>query len=256
MSMQDQLLILYDLPTKREDIDSWSPNVWKTRLALNYKKIPYKTVWLKHADIAPTLSGLGISPNESKSQGPPQSPYTLPAVKFPDGTFAMDSAKIAVELEKRYPSPKFPSLKLEEGTQDEVMKLFGGVAVPLLPMIYDKIASNILLEESVTEWKAKKSKQMGMPFEEWVAKNGGEGAWEKAGEGIGKLVESVKGRKKDEGPFILGRELSCGDFVVAGLLESCRRIDKGLYERMLSFDNDGVLKGVHEACGKWFDRDD
>lgn len=59
---QQDLLTLYDVPTKRTDVSSWSLNVWKTRMVLNYKNISYKTVWLKHSEIAPTLSGFGTPP--------------------------------------------------------------------------------------------------------------------------------------------------------------------------------------------------
>ncbi|KAK4619556.1 hypothetical protein CLAFUW4_11206 [Fulvia fulva] len=213
---QQDLLTLYDVPTKRTDVSSWSPNVWKTRMVLNYKNISYKTV----SEPPPIVP---------KPNGPPQSPYTVPAVRFPDGTYVMDSANIVVELERWYPER---SLRLAEGTQDEVSKLFGGAVMPLLPMIYGHIAASILLDESVVECKAKKEKAAGAPFEEWVKANRA---------------------------VYLGSRVSYGDFAVAGLLEACKRFsEQGLFVRMMGFDQNGVLKGLHGACVKegWFGKDD
>jgi hypothetical protein len=32
----------------------------EARLVFNYKKIPYETVWLEHADIEPTLKSMSV----------------------------------------------------------------------------------------------------------------------------------------------------------------------------------------------------
>lgn len=49
-------IILYDLACTKNVC--FSPAVWRVRLMLNYKKIPYTTVFLEFPDIAPTLKGL------------------------------------------------------------------------------------------------------------------------------------------------------------------------------------------------------
>ncbi|THU78683.1 hypothetical protein K435DRAFT_786154 [Dendrothele bispora CBS 962.96] len=51
-------LVFFDIPSK---IGAWSPNTWKTRYSLNYKGIPYKTVWVESPDIAKTLKDLVIA---------------------------------------------------------------------------------------------------------------------------------------------------------------------------------------------------
>ena len=38
-------------------------NIVPARLVFNYKKIPYKTVWLEHKDIETTLKSMYIQPN-------------------------------------------------------------------------------------------------------------------------------------------------------------------------------------------------
>ena len=55
-SRTDRPLTLYDIPSKGQKC--WSPNVWKTRLVLHYKQIPYKTEWIEYPEIEPKLKGL------------------------------------------------------------------------------------------------------------------------------------------------------------------------------------------------------
>lgn len=49
--------VLYDLPNPGRN-SCWSVNTWKTRAALNFKGIPYKTEWVEFPDIAPLLQSL------------------------------------------------------------------------------------------------------------------------------------------------------------------------------------------------------
>ncbi|TVY25310.1 hypothetical protein LHYA1_G005422 [Lachnellula hyalina] len=61
-------LTLYDLPSKGH-CRCWSLNPWKTRLALNFKNIDYKTEWIEYPDIASRLSPQSVPPTST-----PQSP--------------------------------------------------------------------------------------------------------------------------------------------------------------------------------------
>jgi hypothetical protein len=49
-------IVLYDLACTKNVC--FSPVVWRIRLMLNYKQIPYKTIFLEFPDIEPTLKGL------------------------------------------------------------------------------------------------------------------------------------------------------------------------------------------------------
>jgi hypothetical protein len=84
-------VILYDIPT-RGRASCFSHNVWKSkspanqplpsiaylvsnpvpaRLVFNYKKIPYKTIWLEHKDIESTLKSMYKPPLPSLNTLPP-----------------------------------------------------------------------------------------------------------------------------------------------------------------------------------------
>lgn len=58
MAVQDAAheIVLYDLASTKNVC--FSPVVWRIRMMLNYKKIPYKTVFLEMPDIEPTLKEL------------------------------------------------------------------------------------------------------------------------------------------------------------------------------------------------------
>lgn len=49
-------IVLYDLACIKNVC--FSPAVWRIRLLLNYKQVPYKTIFLEFPDIEPTLKGL------------------------------------------------------------------------------------------------------------------------------------------------------------------------------------------------------
>ncbi|GAB1733239.1 hypothetical protein NU195Hw_g8447t1 [Hortaea werneckii] len=116
----DSKLILFDL-VRRDGERSWSGNVWKARLFLNYKGIPYQTHWVDYLTLTPTLSSLGCPPNE-------QGRYTVPTVRLPDGSWIMDSLVIARKLNEMYPEPK---LIFDETSLADVTEGSGDYGMPL-----------------------------------------------------------------------------------------------------------------------------
>lgn len=51
-------IVLYDLACTKNVC--FSPVVWRIRLMLNYKRIPYKTVFVEFQDIEPKLESLYV----------------------------------------------------------------------------------------------------------------------------------------------------------------------------------------------------
>jgi len=131
--------ILYDLPSQ-DPCRCWSLNPWKTRLALNYKSIPYTTSWTEYPDIASKYESLNITPNETGF------PYTIPGVSFPDGTHMQDSRPIADKLEQMQPEP---SLRLDAPVLDEVQKSVTEALLALAPVLMPKVPRNVLNPRSV-----------------------------------------------------------------------------------------------------------
>ncbi|KAJ7615654.1 hypothetical protein DFH06DRAFT_123862 [Mycena polygramma] len=72
------------------------------RFALNYKGIPYKTVWLEYPEIEPLCRKIGAQPTRNKPDGRPH--YTLPLIHdLSTGAVVVESSKIAVYLDATYP---------------------------------------------------------------------------------------------------------------------------------------------------------
>ncbi|KAI0675750.1 hypothetical protein C8Q78DRAFT_964604 [Trametes maxima] len=92
-------IVFYDIPGK---INAWSPNTWKTRYVLNYKRIPYHTVWTEYPDIEALCKKIGALPTGKKPDSTPL--YTLPAIYDPNTqTGLAESSVIARYLDRTYP---------------------------------------------------------------------------------------------------------------------------------------------------------
>ncbi|KAF5346322.1 hypothetical protein D9758_011517 [Tetrapyrgos nigripes] len=72
--------------------------------ALNYKRIPYKVVWVEYPDIEGEMKKLGIQPTDTYPDGSPGPCYTLPAVYDPTTKRGIsDSVLVARYLDDTYP---------------------------------------------------------------------------------------------------------------------------------------------------------
>lgn len=138
----ESIITLYDAASTKGKPLGWNPFVSRARYigsasppaspsflivriaqfsyALNFKGVPYKTVWLEYPDIEPTFRSIGAIPISPKPDG--SGPfYTLPVIvdpsrRTPSGgpTIITDSWNIAEYLDNVYPSP---GLLFPEGTK-------------------------------------------------------------------------------------------------------------------------------------------
>lgn len=98
-------IVFYDIASG-PPLRTFAPNPWKTRYALNFKGLPYKTQWVEMPDIAAVREQLGVKANRT---GPDGAPYhTLPVIQDPStGEIVGDTFEIAQYLDKTYPeSPR------------------------------------------------------------------------------------------------------------------------------------------------------
>ncbi|KAI9462583.1 hypothetical protein HD554DRAFT_1450671 [Boletus coccyginus] len=77
--MSQPMIILYDVPSSIPQ--PWAPNVWRIRLILNYKRLPYRTCWVEFPDVEKTLRAINAPPTSIRPDGRPV--YTLPAILDP-----------------------------------------------------------------------------------------------------------------------------------------------------------------------------
>lgn len=79
-----------------------APNPWKSRYALNLKRLSYQTKWVDLPDIHTVREQLGVPANRTHPDGKPY--HTLPLIQDTStGVLVGDSFEIAIYLDKTYP---------------------------------------------------------------------------------------------------------------------------------------------------------
>ncbi|EJD39108.1 hypothetical protein AURDEDRAFT_139437 [Auricularia subglabra TFB-10046 SS5] len=207
-------ITFYDLASNR---GAMSPFTWRTRLALNYKGIAYKTHWLRFPEIEPYLKSIGAVPTE-KNPLTGADLYTVPVVSF-DGKLVVDSEAIAEHLERAFPDgptlfpPGTRALQKAFATFFMAQVFFptGPVIGPGVPAIVDA--------ESAEYVRALRRAPDGAPLDEW-APLGSEkraNAWTVAEDAWGKLA-AVYCKSDGPGVWLSGTAPIYADFVVLGAL--------------------------------------
>ena len=179
--------------------------------------------------------------------------YTSPTIQLPDGTFVAESNNCAEALESLYPEPK---LHLDANLHRTIMEKVDQSTGNIMPLIMPALLHDCLPERSSKFFDEDREKRWGIkPLD--LAALKGEELWQ-AGEAPGGSFEQLKDElhkhKKDDGPFVLGSQVSYGDFVIASLFEAVERVETSAYDRLMGYDES--FKRLHEACRPWFQRDD
>lgn len=239
---------------------SCSPNPWKSRYTLNFKKAFYKTTWVPFLDITSVRSALNIPASRTFADGSPY--HTLPVLSDPaTGRIIGDSFEIATYLHEQYP---------ESGDGDlfPVQDLgydFGKDLALFAPIAEAKVAKgpleayakfNLNVDAVFTahtqltvrgfpfdpatsdECKAVFERRIGVPWS----------ALDISGEERTKLLKAFEEKlgglavffqRDTSGPFLLGSTPSYADFIVGGWL----RMQRG----MLPGEEWDALKGWHNG---------
>ncbi|KAK7888444.1 hypothetical protein LTR67_008790 [Exophiala xenobiotica] len=233
-------IVLYDLACTKHVC--FSPVVWRIRLMLNYKRIPYRTIFLEFPDIEHTLKGLGLESASGK--------YTVPAIEHvPSRTYMMDSAPIAQFLESTYPDPPVP-LTSELGSEIEAKaRAVGGPAfrMSILPR-----EIGILSPRAQEYFRRTREAMLGHRLEDLLDPDKEEQLWNAAAEGMRAVGELMRTNKAD-GPFVLGARPSYTDFFITGSLESARVVDERVFQRNVKYPG---YKEIYEACLPYMEKKD
>ena len=160
----------------------------------------------------------------------------------------MDSINIAHELEKLYPEP---SIHLDAPVLKQVLELAPRCIHPLIGAVMPKIPRNLLNPPSVEYFERTRAVRFGMPLAQLEKERGGEDAFRNADPAFKKMGAMLR---EQGGPFFLGDTVSYADFVVVGGLDFFRRVDDGLFTRIVAMDPS--LEKVYDACREWRARND
>lgn len=163
----------------------------------------------------------------------------------------MESRAIADEIEKRYPAPQWPSLRLDDPVVESAKGHVRATAGPLMPVILPQVPKVILGDRSAEYFWTTRKEFFGMTLDEYGAAEGGEKAWETSRAGWAQVAEALRA---EEGPFFLGETACYADFIFVGFLRFLERAI-GKEEFASRVKEWPEVVALYEACGKWLERD-
>ncbi|CAH0024862.1 unnamed protein product [Clonostachys rhizophaga] len=240
-------IVLYDLACTKNVC--FSPVVWRIRLMLNYKRIPYRTIFLEFPDIEPTLKELGIACHDSGSGS--KHKYTVPAIyHVSTDTYIMDSPAISKFLESTYPSPP---VQLTSGLGREIELKARTTLAPAFAASVMPREINILSPRSKEYFRRTREAFIGRRLEDLCADSEKEEqAWDAIADDM-RAVGELMLTNKAEGPFVLGAHPSYTDFFITGSLHSARMVDEAVFQRIVKFSG---FKDIYEACLPYMEKRD
>ncbi|KAJ3475814.1 hypothetical protein NLI96_g11584 [Meripilus lineatus] len=213
--MSQNVITLYDVPSTASQ--PWLPNIWRIRLILNHKRLPYRTVWVEFTDIEQTLRAIRAPPTSFKSDNRPV--YTLPVIVDPlrsrsNPTVLSNVNTIAEYLESAYPArPIFPegSRALQSLFVHYIQEVF---AKPLLPILVP-LSHQRLPERSQAHF------QNGAPVTyPQLTPAQREQAWRAVKDQFDFLASILDKNSGSDGDGVvaMGREISYADFALCSVL--------------------------------------
>lgn len=172
---------------------------------------------------------------------------------MPDGTFVVESNNCAEALEAKYPDP---TLHLEAQLHRHIMSKVDEATQYVLPLGLPTLVNECLPERSAKFFSEDREKRFGISLDDLANLKGEElfSAAEAPGGILEQLKDELHKHKKDDGPFVLGSQVSYGDFIIASLFESLARVVPRLYERVIGYDDS--FKKLHDVCKPWLEKDD
>ncbi|KAG7091609.1 hypothetical protein E1B28_010628 [Marasmius oreades] len=213
----------YDIPSKTKS-NAWSPNTWRIRYALNYKRLPYKTIWIEYPEIAPTCKKIGAPPSATKPDGSPY--YSVPFIYDPKTRKAISDSIIIIQyLEKTYPSSPERSL-IPSGTWALQLAFIDALFAPsvVFPLFQFAVprSASMLHETSVEHYLEARRELFGGRTLAEVDPKGEDRVleWKKVEKGFG----VVNSWLKPEDRFVGGEQIIFVDFVLVSVLRWIREI--------------------------------
>jgi len=240
-------IIFYDIKSSPEvpEAKGFSPNTLKTRFSLNYKRLPYKTIYLSIPEIAPTLKGLGLGP----TAGPIA--FTLPVIIDPTPSgppnVVRDSATIAKYLDATYPDP---GRTLYPGGSHALQELFdrhfGTHILPISIPLLVPLVPPILDVGSLEHFLRTREVAFGKPLSQVRPKGAAlDAAWESLKQELGVLNSLLQNNDVERGgtggDYVMGDKFSFADCVLVGFFSWMNKVkpeaDGNGWERVRGWHN-------------------
>ncbi|KAH9475896.1 Glutathione S-transferase-like protein ustS [Psilocybe cubensis] len=240
-------IILYDIRTALSV--PTSPNTWKVRLVLNYKKLQYRTEWCSTTAIEATCKPLGIPPTGIKPDGTPH--FTLPAII--DRTdpshpiYLSDSLPIIEYLENTYPSA--PGRELFPAHTKAFQSIFNNFVMPALFLSLQELGISALYNAKLpgdkTDFEARILARTGKHWKS-LEKQGAEreAAFSKLKGTLTMLKTACD--KSGEGEYLTDGQVSFADLALCAWFITIKTTSKNdIWARIVTWDDGKWARYVH-----------
>ncbi|KAM5348610.1 hypothetical protein ACJ41O_008434 [Fusarium nematophilum] len=170
---------------------------------------------------------------------------------MPDGSYVMDSYKIADIIEEKHPEP---SARLNTPVQLRFRKILIDLMGALTPIYVPGIAQRILGDESLDYFLTVRQEDVGMPLDDY-GKQQGPGAFERAEPFAREMTALLN--ETSSGPYFLGDIVSYTDFMWAGILIFFKCLGDEEYQEVLKRSGDAEAHTKFlDALSLWTERND
>ncbi|KLO12300.1 hypothetical protein SCHPADRAFT_915666 [Schizopora paradoxa] len=243
---------LYDIRDATQS-NGWIPSIWRIRLILNYKRLPYRTVWIDFPEIDRTMRSINAPYTSRRSDGRPV--YTLPVIvdpiRSPAAPVVLSNASaIAEYLEVAYPArPLFP-----DGTK-ALQTLFvhylqGDFSRPLLPIMVP-LSHQRLPERSQAHFFNPGQ----APHEPYPPGPSREQAWRAVRDNFDFLATVLDKNNGDDGDgdLVSGRDLTYSDFALCAILIWIEKVSPQEGWPRIKQWNNGRWNRLMDRCRDYMD---
>ncbi|EJD44893.1 hypothetical protein AURDEDRAFT_114236 [Auricularia subglabra TFB-10046 SS5] len=230
------------------DAKAVSLNPWRTRFVLNYKSVPYTTVWLPYAEISSTLKALGATATSVRADGEPR--YTIPTIAHA-GRVISNSFDIALYLEEQFPErPLFPpgTVALQRFFYNQMYDPSAGLITALPPFVQPGY-KHLMDQPDAAYFETLWSGIFGTPVDAFMdTQEKTERAWKKLEHALDALDAAYAAEKAS--CFIGGGTPLYVDFVVAASFLMLSLVAAKDWEKICQL-HDGRWKRLLQAVGPY-----
>ncbi|KAI8966318.1 hypothetical protein F5Y11DRAFT_354465 [Daldinia sp. FL1419] len=244
-------------------------NPWKARLALNFKAIPHKTIWVPIPEIEKVRRGLNVPACRKLADG--KDFFTLPVLVDPNTNSKIgDSFDIAVYLQKTYPDSGagdlFPPQVIDYTFDQDLPPWAPPLSKPREDEYVEYAKFNMHIDRAFSAHVGLMGSGMSLDSQaskDALVRRAGVKSWDDfviKGEAREKMKESLRimlgdlaklFSKDTSGPFILGKQASYADLIVGGwVYMSHGTLPESEWQEFRSW-HDGTFGKLYDALQKY-----